>query len=183
MRIADSYLQAEAELLLRLPAAALAQIADRLQQARAGGHTIFVFGNGGSAATASHVVVDMIKGTLDPARPRVKVICLNDSIPTLTALANDVGYDAVFAEPLSSLAEPQDIALGISGSGNSANVLRAMIVAREKGLTTIGITGATGGKLKDLCDIALLVPSDNMQLIEDAHSVLLHALFVEMRDS
>jgi D-sedoheptulose 7-phosphate isomerase len=183
MRIAESYLRAEAALLAHVPSEPLARIADALRGARAEGRTIFIFGNGGSAANASHFVVDVLKGTLDPARPRFRIICLNDNIPSLTALANDLGYDSVFAEPLASLARAGDIAIAISGSGNSANVLKALAVARQLGLITIGITGASGGKLKDVCDTTLMVPSDNMQLLEDTHGVILHSLFVEIRDS
>ncbi len=183
MRTIDTYLIGEAELLQRIERAPLERAAAVLRQARNEGRRIFIFGNGGSAASASHFVVDIIKGTLDPAKPRFKMICLNDNVPTLTALANDFGYEHVFAEPLMSLAEAGDIAIAISGSGNSPNVIRAMQVARERKLTTIGLSGASGGKLKDWLDIAILVPSPSMQLVEDAHVVILHAIFVELRDS
>jgi D-sedoheptulose 7-phosphate isomerase len=151
-----------------------------LQQARAEGKTVFIFGNGGSAATASHFAVDVIKGTLDADRVRFRIICLNDNMPTLTALANDVGYEYVFSEPLASLARAGDVAIAISGSGNSPNILRAMRTARERGMIAIGLSGATGGKLKDLVDVAVLVPSPSMQLVEDTHTVILHAIFVEL---
>jgi D-sedoheptulose 7-phosphate isomerase len=176
----DSYLNAEADLLRRLPRQPLAQVVAILRQARQEGRRVFVFGNGGSAATASHFVVDLVKGTLNPALPRFRVICLNDNVPTLTALGNDIGYDRVFAEPLLSLAEPGDIAMAISGSGNSPNVIAAMTAARQAGLTTIGLSGESGGQLKTMVDVAVLAPSASMQLIEDAHLVILHAIFVEL---
>lgn len=176
----DSYLNQEAELLPRIPRAPLARIASILAEARRDGRHIFTFGNGGSAATASHFVVDLIKGAAKPGKPRFKIMCLNDSIPSLTALANDVSYETVFAEPLAALAGPGDVAIAISGSGNSPNVLRAMSVAREHKLITIGLTGFSGGKLKDMVDVAVVVPSDSMQLIEDAHLAILHAIFVEL---
>lgn len=175
-----AYLSAEADVLQRMPEEPLASVSVLLRAARNDGRTIFIFGNGGSAANASHFMVDMVKGTLEPGRPRVRLICLNDNIPTLTALANDLGYDSVFAEPLASLGRSGDIVIAISGSGNSANVLKAMQTARAGGMTTIGLSGADGGSLRQLCDLMITVPSDSMQLVEDAHRVILHALFVEM---
>lgn len=183
MAIIDTYLNDEAQLLRQMPREPLLRAAQILCDARRDGKCIFIFGNGGSAASASHFTVDLIKGAVDPAKPRIKIICLNDNVPTLTALANDVGYDVVFAEPLASLAQEGDVALAISGSGNSANVLRAMAVARARKLTTIGLTGFSGGKLKDLVDVPIIVPSTSMQLIEDAHLVILHAIFMHVSAS
>ena len=180
MSVIDTYLTSEAEVLRQMPRAPLERASSILRQARSEGRCIFIFGNGGSAATASHFVNDVIKGTLDARKPRMKIICLNDNMATLTAFANDVGYDAVFAEPLVSLANEGDVAIAISGSGNSPNVLRAMVAARERKLTTIGFTGFSGGKLKDLVDVPVIVPSTSMQLIEDAHVVLLHAVFMDI---
>jgi D-sedoheptulose 7-phosphate isomerase len=175
-----SYFQKVAAVLPAIPAEPVQQIIATLRQARANGQRIFVFGNGGSAANASHIVNDMIKSTIQPGRPRMKLICLSDNVPTLTAYANDVSYDIVYSEPLASLAEPGDVAIALSGSGNSPNVLRAMDVALEMGLTRVGLTGRDGGKLKDQCDICVIVPSDSMQVIEDAHLVILHAVFLAL---
>jgi D-sedoheptulose 7-phosphate isomerase len=175
-----SYFQKVAAVLPAIPAEPVEQIIATLRQARANGQRIFVFGNGGSAANASHIVNDMIKSTIQPGRPRMKLICLSDNVPTLTAYANDVSYDIVYAEPLASLAEPGDVAIALSGSGNSPNVLRAMDVAQEMGLTRVGLTGRDGGKLKDQCDICVIVPNDSMQVIEDAHLVILHAVFLAL---
>ena len=175
-----SYFQKVAAVLPAIPAEPVEQIIATLRQARANGQRIFVFGNGGSAANASHIVNDMIKSTIQPGRPRMKLICLSDNVPTLTAYANDVSYDIVYAEPLASLAEPGDVAIALSGSGNSPNVLRAMDVAQEMGLTRVGLTGRDGGRLKDQCDICVIVPSDSMQVIEDAHLVILHAVFLAL---
>ena len=175
-----SYFQKVAAVLPAIPAEPVEQIIATLRQARANGQRIFVFGNGGSAANASHIVNDMIKSTIQPGRPRMKLICLSDNVPTLTAYANDVSYDIVYAEPLASLAEPGDVAIALSGSGNSPNVLRAMDVAQEMGVTRIGLTGRDGGKLKDQCDICVIVPTDSMQVIEDAHLVILHAVFLAL---
>jgi len=175
-----SYFQKVAAVLPAIPAEPVEQIIATLRQARANGQRIFVFGNGGSAANASHIVNDMIKSTIQPGRPRMKLICLSDNVPTLTAYANDVSYDIVYAEPLASLAERGDVAIALSGSGNSPNVLRAMDVAQEMGVTRIGLTGRDGGKLKDQCDICVIVPTDSMQVIEDAHLVILHAVFLAL---
>jgi D-sedoheptulose 7-phosphate isomerase len=175
-----SYFQKVAAVLPAIPAEPVEQIIATLRQARAAGQRIFVFGNGGSSANASHIVNDMIKSTIQPGRPRMKLICLSDNVPTLTAYANDVGYDIIYSEPLASLAEPGDVAIALSGSGNSPNVLRAMDVAKEMGLTRVGLTGRDGGKLKDQCDICVIVPHDSMQVIEDAHLVILHAVFLAL---
>ena len=175
-----SYFQKVAAVLPAIPSEPVEQIIATLRQARAAGQRIFVFGNGGSSANASHIVNDMLKSTIQPGRPRMKLICLSDNVPTLTAYANDVSYDIVYAEPLASLAEPGDVAIALSGSGNSPNVLRAMDVAQEMGLTRVGLTGRDGGKLKDQCDICVIVPSDSMQVIEDAHLVILHAVFLAL---
>jgi D-sedoheptulose 7-phosphate isomerase len=143
-------------------------------------------GNGGSAAMASHFACDLGKGTVQEGKPHFKVISLNDNVPLLTAYANDFGYETVFAEPLASLAEPGDVAIAISSSGNSPNVLRAMDVARELGLTTIGITGFEGGRLKKKVDVCVIVPADSqhpdgMQHAEDGQWVVLHVIFVAIR--
>ena len=175
-----SYFQKVAAVLPTIPSEPVEQIIATLRQARANGQRIFVFGNGGSSANASHIVNDMLKSTIQPGRPRMKLICLSDNVPTLTAYANDVSYDIVYAEPLASLAEPGDVAIALSGSGNSPNVLRAMDVAQEMGLTRVGLTGRDGGKLKDQCDICVIVPNDSMQVIEDAHLVILHAVFLAL---
>lgn len=180
MTTADKYLHELADLLHTMPRESMERIIGLLQEARTTGRHIFIFGNGGSAANASHFAVDVLKGTLDPAKPRYKVLCLNDNIPTLTALANDMGYDVVFSEQLLSLAAAGDIAIGISCSGNSPNILRAIEAAQRLRVATIGLTGDMGGKLKDMVDVPLIVPSRSMQLVEDAHRVLLHAIFVEL---
>jgi D-sedoheptulose 7-phosphate isomerase len=176
----QDYFQTVSDVLCELPQEPIEQIVALLRQARAANRRIFVFGNGGSSASASHFVNDMLKSTVRPDQPRFKLICLSDNVPTLTAYANDVSYDVIFAEPLSALAEPGDVALALSGSGNSPNVLRAMNTAKERGLTRIGLTGFAGGQLKDRCDVCVIVPSDSMQVIEDAHLVILHSVFLAL---
>jgi D-sedoheptulose 7-phosphate isomerase len=107
-------------------------------------------------------------------------VSLVDNVPTMTAWANDSTYENVFAEPLSNLVSPEDIALAVSGSGNSPNVLRALRLAKEAGAVTIGFGGFAGGKMKSLCDICVVVPSDNMQIIEDLHLSIAHTVFTIM---
>jgi D-sedoheptulose 7-phosphate isomerase len=180
------YLDKIGRILQDLPQAEITRTIDILTQARTEGRRIFVMGNGGSAAMASHFVCDLGKGTVQEGKPRFKIMSLNDNVPLLTAYANDFGYETVFAEPLASLAEPGDVAMAISSSGNSPNVLQAMDVARERGLTTIGITGFEGGQLKGKVDVCVTVPADSqhpdgMQHAEDGQWVVLHAIFVAIR--
>jgi D-sedoheptulose 7-phosphate isomerase len=179
----ETYLAGLGRTLAALPREPLLQILATLRQARAEGRRVFIFGNGGSAATGSHIACDFGKNTVRPGRPRLRVIALNDNVPTFSAYANDEGYDRVFAEPLTTLAEAGDVAIAISGSGNSANVLRAVDAGRSLGLTTIGLTGFAGGKLAGLVDICLVVPSDSMEQIEDAHIVIDHVLTVALREN
>jgi D-sedoheptulose 7-phosphate isomerase len=182
----QKYLDEIDRILQNLPQAEIARTIDILTRARTEGKRIFVMGNGGSAAMASHFVCDLGKGTVQEGKARFKIMSLNDNVPLLTAYANDFGYETVFAEPLASLAEPGDVAIAISSSGNSPNVLRAMDVARERGLTTIGITGFEGGQLKEKVDVCVIVPADaqhpdGMQHAEDGQWVVLHAIFVAIR--
>ncbi len=182
----QKYLDEIGRILQNLPQADIARTIDILAQARTEGRRIFVMGNGGSAAMASHFACDLGKGTVREGKARFKVISLNDNVPLLTAYANDFGYETVFAEPLASLAEAGDVAIAISSSGNSPNVLRAMDVAREHGLTTIGITAFEGGQLRDKVDVCVIVPADSqhpdaMQYAEDGQWVVLHIIFVVIR--
>ena len=142
------------------------------------GASIFTFGNGGSAALASHFACDLGKGTLGShnGQKRFRVISLTDNIPLLTAWANDHGYDQVFAQQLENFVVSSDLVFAISGSGNSSNVLRALEVARRHGARTIGLTGYDGGKMKSLCHVCVILPSDNMQIIEDFHLSITHAI-------
>ncbi len=165
---------------------AVERIAAILLRARAEDRTVFFFGNGGSASTASHFVTDIAKvaggtGAKIPGK-RFRCLSLNDNVPGLTAWANDVSYAEVFAGPLRALATPGDVVVAISGSGNSPNVLAAVAAAKEMGLTTIGLTGIGGGKLKGMVDVALVVPSDSMQHTEDVHLIVCHLLTAYLRD-
>ena len=154
------------------------QIADALFKAYESGRIVYTFGNGGSAALASHFACDLGKGTAYcNGGKRFRVLALTDNIPTLTAWANDSSYEDVFSEQLRNFVHQQDVAFAISGSGKSKNVLNALEVAREAGATTVGISGFEGGQMKSLCDICVVVPSNNMQIIEDMHLAVAHSIF------
>lgn len=140
------------------------------------GKQVFIIGNGGSAATASHMACDLGKNTIGPNRPRFRVMSLNDNMPLFSALANDLGYERVFAEQLVNLIRPGDVLIVLSGSGRSPNVLAAMRYARERAATIIALLGRDGGEAIALADECILVPSDDYGLIEDLHMVLDHVL-------
>jgi len=137
---------------------------------------IFTMGNGGSAATASHFAADINKGCCLDLDKKFKMICLNDNMSTLLALANDVSYDSVFVEPLKNFFRPGDLVIGISGSGNSKNVLHAVAYAKEHGGKTIGLSGFSGGKLASLADIPVIARVDDMQKVEDLHVIIIHMI-------
>jgi D-sedoheptulose 7-phosphate isomerase len=177
----DEYLAQLGRVIEALPRQPLLDILQQLRQARHEKRQIFVFGNGGSAATASHMVCDLVKNTVKPNLARLKVIGLVDNVPTISAYANDEGYEHVFSQPLDSLGEAGDVAVAISASGESPNVLQAVETARRKGLVTIGLTGMAGGKLKDLVDVCLVVPSDSMEQVEDLHMIIDHLLTIALR--
>ncbi len=170
------YFDAESQLRSRIPLALLESVLAALQAARKARRQVFLFGNGGSASTASHFACDLGKGTVRERYPRFKAIALADHLATFSAYANDQGYESVFSEPLTSLAERGDIAIGFSVSGNSPNVLRAMDTAHALGLLTIGFTGFDGGKLGARVEQHLNIPSESFGIVEDLHLAMTHAL-------
>jgi D-sedoheptulose 7-phosphate isomerase len=159
------------------------QAIEWFQQARADGRHIFVCGNGGSASTASHFACDMVKGASYNRGARFRIMALTDQLPTLTAYANDVGYDAVFVEQLKNFAQPGDILVAISGSGNSPNVLRAMEYANQSGCRTMALTGRDGGQLGPLAQLNIQVPVSHMGRIEDAHMIVCHMICYYFMDT
>jgi len=182
-----SYLADLKSALDNLPLVEAKRAADILFHTYQTDHTIFLFGNGGSAALASHLATDLAKGTHFPGPPfmknvrRLKAIALTDNSPLLTAWSNDLNYDFAFAGQLENFIRARDVAFGISASGNSPSVLRALELARRTGATTLGLTGCGGGKMKDLLDCAIIVPSNHMQQVEDAHLILAHLLFLDLK--
>lgn len=174
---ADQYLARICSTVIRLDSAVIDRIALKLFEAYSAEKTIFIVGNGGSAALASHFACDLGKGVgYQNAPKRMRVLSLTDNVPLITAWANDVSYESVFAEQLRSFIQAGDVVFAVSGSGNSPNVLRALELARSIGSTTLGVSGFLGGKMKALCDLCLVVPSDNMQVIEDFQTVAAHAI-------
>lgn len=161
---------------------AIARVAEVVMRVREEGRTIFFFGNGGSASTASHMAQDLAKLTIVEGRKRIRTHSLSDHIPLILAVGNDLNFAEIFAEQIKSHGRSGDVALGISGSGNSPNVLRALEEARKLGMTTVGFIGSGGGKMKALCDVPVIVPTSNMQHIEDLHHIMLHLLAAYVRD-
>ena len=153
-----------------------------LTEARDHGKTIFMTGNGGSAASASHFVCDMLKGASYQKEKRFRILSLHDNMPTLTAYANDVGYHDAALEQLKNFAEPGDVVIAISGSGNSPNVLRAIEYANSIGCKTIGLTGRDGGELGPLVQLQIHTPEPHMGRIEDAHMIALHMICYQFMD-
>ena len=151
-----------------------------LREAWDNGRQVFLFGNGGSAATASHLACDFQKSVSRATGKPLCAISLSDSIAIITAWSNDTEYANIFAKQIETLGHPDDVAIAISGSGNSANVIRALEVCKAKGIKTIGLTGFSGGKMAPMVDIALVAKSDNMQRVEDMHLVWGHIIFLEL---
>lgn len=183
IRKSEEYFRIHPEVMANVPYNKIDQAIERLLVARGHNKSVFLFGNGGSAALASHFACDLGKGTIisrDGQKP-LRVMALTDNIPLMTAWANDSSYEDIFAEQLTNFVSAGDIAFAISGGGNSPNVLRALEVAREYGAYTIGLTGFQGGKMKSLCDLCIIIPSNNMQIIEDLHLSVAHAIFSVIR--
>jgi len=158
----------------------IAQVIGYLEEAIRSGSRIFIIGNGGSAATASHMACDLGKNTFkerytDPEN-RFQVMALTDNTPWITALANDLGYDHIFSEQLKNLVTAGDLVIAISGSGNSKNILEGIKIAKELGAKVVGLLGFDGGKVKDLTDAYILIESDQYGYVEDIHMVLDHLL-------
>ncbi|MBI1879791.1 MAG: SIS domain-containing protein [Chloroflexi bacterium] len=177
----QTYFEELREVVANLPAELVDQVITTLLERGQRGNTVFIFGNGGSASTASHFVCDLAKNTQVPGAPRFRVMGLTDNMPLMTAWANDTDYENVFAAQLDPLVEPGDVVIGISCSGNSANVLRAMVVAHQRGATTIGFTGDQGGRLKEMVDLCVQVPSPRIEQQEDAHLILEHCICAAIR--
>ena len=159
---------------------AIISFVDLLLEARKNGNNIYIMGNGGSASTASHFTCDFNKGLSYKKDIRFKMICLNDNIATMLAYSNDLGYENVFVEQLKNFLKKDDVVIGISGSGNSKNILNAIEYANELGAKTVGLTGFDGGKLKDIVDISIHADINNMQVAEDVHMTICHMLYSVM---
>jgi len=171
--------QYKAELISAIESIDLAQVDAAIQvlaQARDERRHIFTCGNGGSASTASHFATDIVKGASFGRTDRFRIMALTDSLSTMTAYSNDVSYECVFVEQLKNFAEPGDVLIAVSGSGNSPNVLRAVEYANSIGCRTIGLSGRDGGRLGKIAQLNLQVKHPHMGRIEDGHMIILHMI-------
>jgi D-sedoheptulose 7-phosphate isomerase len=174
--ILPSYLSGLQDCISEISNQDIQGVADIVFSAYRNNRQIFIFGNGGSAATASHITCDLRKGTAQPGKARLKVTSLSDSIPLFTAIGNDISYESVFVEQLISQVEKGDVAIGISCSGNSPNVLKAVQYAKEHGATTIGFTACGGGKLRGMTDRNINLSTHDFGQAEDIHLSLGHII-------
>ena len=189
MEGAKQYAAKLKEIMDQLPYEHVQRISDLLFQAYTEGRTVFVFGNGGSAALASHLACDLGKGTAPPegkeggpkTARRLRMMSLTDNVATISAWANDASYEDIFSEQLENFIQPRDVAFGISGSGNSPNVLKALRLARARQAKTVGFCGS-GGRMIELLDCAAVVPSTHMQLVEDCHLIMMHMVFLDLKE-
>lgn len=171
-----AYIALEQKILDQLDVDAINKCLNLLDETRLKKRRIYICGNGGSAATASHYQNDFNKGVSEYIDVPFRFHCLNDNVATLMAIANDIGYEEVFRFQLRGNLEQDDVLMAISGSGNSKNILNAAEYAKQQGNKVIGITGYGGGKLKELCDISLHVPVMSMQVTEDVHMIFDHMM-------
>ncbi len=182
MESINSYFSELEQMVRSISRPDLEHVLSLLEDVYRGGHRIFIVGNGGSAATASHFALDLAKNTIMPGAPRLKAISLTDHVPLITAWSNDTAYEHIFSEQLANMIESGDMVIGISASGNSPNVINAMLLARQYRSFTVGLLGAKGGKMKDMVDAYVLAPGQNIEQEEDAHMILAHVITRHMRE-
>lgn len=144
------------------------------------GGNIYTMGNGGSGASASHAAGDFLKGASYGLDKRFRMICLNDNLPSMMAIANDIGWDSIFIEPLKNFLKPEDLVIGISGSGNSKNVVNALEYANAQGATTVAMSGFKGGKISEIATINVHAPVMDMEVTEDVHMVIFNIVKKQM---
>ena len=172
----SSYIKAQQAVLASIPAESVAGLIDLLKTALKEDRQVFVFGNGGSAANASHFATDLGKGASDKLGKRFRVISLNDNVSWMTALANDYSYDQVFSAQLQNYAKPGDIVLSMSVSGNSPNCVKALEWSRAHGLVTVALVGAKRGKMAEVAEHVLVIDDTHYGRVEDAHMGICHIL-------
>lgn len=178
---AQDYFGTLARVMEELPRDALAEALRELEAAHERDCQVFLAGNGGSAATASHMASDLLWGLPRAGLPALRALSLTDNVPAFTAIANDAGFEHAFAAQLDALARKDDLLIVISASGNSANVVAAAEVARKRGLRTVGFLGMGGGRLRDLVDVPVVVPSNDYGPIEDVHMIFDHLALAYLR--
>ena len=170
------YIELEREVLSNLNVNALNEAMQLIEETYRNRKKVYIFGNGGSSATASHYQNDFNKGISEYTDKKFRFQCLNDNVATMMAIANDIGYEEIFRFQLRGRLRPGDICIGISGSGNSKNVVNAVQYAKSQGNQVVGITGYQGGKLKEIADYSLHVPIQSMQITEDIHMIFDHLM-------
>lgn len=171
------YIELESKVLNALDENAINEAMNLLMETRTKGADVYVFGNGGSASTASHYAGDFNKGLSEAlGGEKFRFHCLSDNMPTMMAIANDYCYEDIFVRQLMGKLRKDDVVIGISGSGNSENVVRAIEFAKKTGSKCIGVTGYNGGKVKNMVDISLHADIDDMQIAEDIHMVFNHLM-------
>lgn len=176
LRDLEKYIIQEIEVLKNIDLPSINNIMNIFETCREEGNNIFICGNGGSAATASHFCCDFNKGVSLTQNKKYNFQCLSDNVPTMMAIANDIGYDQIFSIPLKNKINRNDVFVGISGSGNSINVIEAMNYAKSVGAITIALVGYDGGELLKIADHCIHVPINNMQIVEDIHMILDHIM-------
>lgn len=159
----------------------ISRITDLLIQTREKNNKIFVMGNGGSSSTASHFVADLLKTSITHGNKRFFAMSLTDNIPVLLAWSNDVSYESIFVEQLKNFLSKDDVVIGFSGSGKSRNVLNAFNYAKECKAHCVGFTGMSGGGFPNICEYYLVVPSNDMLIIESTHIMLCHTIISTIR--
>ncbi|MFN3951941.1 MAG: SIS domain-containing protein [Thermaurantimonas sp.] len=172
----QDYFKNAREAIDQIPLSKVSELADAILKVYQDGATIFSMGNGGSGATATHVAGDYVKGASFGLDKRFRFMCLNDNIPALMAISNDISYDAIFEEQLKNFAKQGDLVIGLSGSGNSKNVVNALQWAKDQGIMTAALTGYRGGQCAAIADISIHIPVSDMEIVEDLHMMVFHAV-------
>ena len=177
---AKQYIELVKSTLDALDAKALESLVDAFHSTYEKGGNIYTMGNGGSGASASHAAGDFLKGASYGLDKRFKMICLNDNLPSMMAIANDIGWESIFVEPLKNFLSSNDLVIGISGSGNSKNVVNAIEYANEQGATTVAMSGFKGGKISQIATIDVHAPVMDMEVTEDVHMVIFNIVKKQM---
>ncbi|MAZ96051.1 MAG: phosphoheptose isomerase [Flavobacteriales bacterium] len=177
---AKQYIDLVKSTLDALDANALESLVDAFHSTYEKGGNIYTMGNGGSGASASHAAGDFLKGASYGLDKRFKMICLNDNLPSMMAIANDIGWESIFVEPLKNFLSTKDLVIGISGSGNSKNVVNAIEYANEQGATTVAMSGFKGGKISQIATINVHAPVMDMEVTEDVHMVIFNIVKKQM---
>lgn len=170
------YIELEREVLSKLDVDALNEAMQLIEEAYRNRKKVYIFGNGGSSATASHYQNDFNKGLSENLETKFEFVCLNNDTATLMAIANDMGFEEVFRYQLQGRIREGDLVIALSGSGNSVNIMNAVRYAKEQGNKVIGLTGIKGGKLMEEADVSLHVPVNSMQVTEDVHMIFDHLM-------